>query len=217
MRNSIRLFALSALAMVALGAQFAPATGAPDNGGYPNDTPALKARMEMRTLWADHASLTHAYIVSTAAGLPDTEALAKRMQQNADDIASALARHYSNAVGARLSTLLRMHATLFSDAMLMAKKNEKDEMSSVQDKLELNGRETVAFLCSLNPNWDEATLRGEFEEHVNHENDELTARAGQDWPGDISAWDGAQEQILKLADMLSFGIERQFPDHFVAN
>ena len=213
MSNSIRVFAFTIVTMLALGAQSAPA--APIYGTY-NDTSALKARMEMRALWSDHASLTHAYIVSAAAGLPDVGALAQRMQKNADDIAGTLGRYYSDGAAARLSTLLRTHATLVSDAQQMAKNNEKDAMTSVQDKLELNGRETVAFLCSLNPNWDEATLRGVFEEHVNHENDELTSRVQQDWPGGITAWDDAQAQVLKLADMLSLGIERQFPDRFAA-
>ena len=217
MRNSFRVFALTAVMLVALGAQQAVAPAAPDNGANNNGTSALKARMEMRRVWSEHASLTRAYIVSAASGNPDTETLAKRVQQNADDLASTLGQYYGDAVRARLSTLFRMHAMLFSDAVTMAKTNEKDEMSSVQDKLELNGRETIAFLCSLNPRWDEATLRGEFEEHVNHENDELTAHVQQGGLGDLVASDEAQKQILELADMLSSGIERQFPDRFVAN
>ena len=215
MRNVINGLVLVAVAVVAIGAIPAP-SAASNTSAYVNDSPALKARLEMRRLWSDHAALTHAYMVSAAGGLPDTEALARRMQQNADDIAGTLALYYSDGAGARLGTLFRTHAMLFTDAVTMAKKNEKDEMSSVQDKLELNGREAVAFLCSLNPNWDEATLRAEFEEHVNHENDELTARVSQDWPGDLTAWGDAQNQILKLADMLSAGIERQFPDRFAA-
>jgi hypothetical protein len=199
--------------MVALGVQRAPS--APIYGTY-NDTAALKARMEMQRLWSDHASLTHAYIVSAGNNLPDVAVLAQRMQKNADDIANALGQYYSAGASARLSTLLRTHATLVSDALQMAKNNEKDDMTSVQDKLELNGREIVSFLCSLNPNWDEATLRGMFEEHVNHENDQLTTRSSQDWAGGITAWDDSQEQVLKLADMLSLGIERQFPDRFAA-
>ncbi|HKW15585.1 MAG TPA: hypothetical protein VJS69_13950 [Candidatus Krumholzibacteria bacterium] len=215
MKNLINGLVLVVVAVVAIGAKPVPSAASNANASL-NDTPALKARLEMRRLWSDHASLTHAYMVSAAVGLPDTETLARRMQQNADDIAGTLALYYSDGAGARLGTLFRTHAMLFTDAVQMAKKNEKDEMSSVQDKLELNGRETIAFLCSLNPNWDEATLRAEFEEHVNHENDELTARVSQDWPGDLTAWNDAQSQILKLADMLSFGIERQFPERFVA-
>jgi hypothetical protein len=213
MRNLIRVIALLAVATVTAG----PAWSAPIYGTY-NDNAALKARLEMRRLWSDHASLTHAYIVSAASDLPDVETLAQRVQKNADDIANNLSQYYSAAAGARLSTLLRAHAMLLSDAIQMARKNEKDEMTSVQDKLESNGRDTVAFLCSLNPNWDEATLRGEFEEHVNHENGELTTRTGQDWAGGITAWDDAQAQVLRLADMLSLGIERQFPERFaIAN
>jgi hypothetical protein len=58
MRHSIRVFVFLAVAM----ATAAPALSAPIYGTY-NDNSALKARLEMRRLWSDHASLTHAYIV----------------------------------------------------------------------------------------------------------------------------------------------------------
>jgi hypothetical protein len=202
-------------AVITLGAEPAPPTATADDV-HANNT-AVKARTEMRRLWLQHAALTHEYIVNATTGSNDTAALAKRVQQNADDLAGALGQYYSDGARAKLSTLFRAHATLFGDAITMAKTNEKDEMTSVQDKLELNGRETVAFLAFLNPNWDEATLRGEFEQHVNRENDELTARVQQDGPGDATAWNQAQEQIVEFADMLSAGIERQFPDRFAPN
>jgi len=89
-------------------------------------------------------------------------------------------------------------------------------MGPVQDKLQATGDQIVAFLVDLNPNWKQAGLDNLFEEHINHENDQLMARIDHDWDGDIKACDEAQEEALKLADTLSLGIERQFPDRFTA-
>ena len=36
----------------------------------------------------------------------------------------------------------------------------------------------------------------------------------QDWDGDIAAYERVEEQALKMADMLSDGIRKQFPQKF---
>jgi hypothetical protein len=216
MKRSIPVLALLSVTVLALGAKPGAPPVAADHDVYTTDTAALKARLEMRRLWSDHAALTHAYIMSATAELPNEEALARRVLENADEITNALAQYYSTATAARVSALLRQHVMLITDAVHMAKAKEKDEMGPVQDKLDGNGKELVSFLAGLNPNWNEAELGGMIEEHINHENDALMACVDHDWPGNINAWDDAQNDILKLADVLSLGLERQFPDRFAA-
>jgi len=211
--SGLMVLVLGALAPVAVSSP--PPEAAADNDIY-NDSPAVDARLEMRHLWAQQVSIMHAYIVSATSDLPDTEWLMKSATRNADDIAAAVTAYYSSAYGAKLSALLREHVILFSDAVRMAREREKDEMGPVQDKLDRNGHEIVSFLADANPNWSAGELDDVIEAHINYENDQLMARIDHDWDSDNKAWIEAGKNAMKLADMLSQGLERQFPDRFVA-
>jgi len=80
----------------------------------------------------------------------------------------------------------------------------------------MNGHEIVSFLADANPNWNAGELDDVIEAHINYENDQLMARIDHDWDSDNKAWIEAGKNAMKLADMLSQGLERQFPDRFVA-
>ena len=43
---------------------------------------------------------------------------------------------------------------------------------------------------------------------------QLTARLTKDWDGDVRAFDAVYDHILHMADALSDGIVKQFPDKF---
>jgi len=51
-------------------------------------------------------------------------------------------------------------------------------------------------------------------EHLKLLTDEVTSRIKKDYKADIAAYDKSQDQILKMADMLSVGIIQQFPKKF---
>ena len=64
-------------------------------------------RTDMRKLWEDHVTWTRLFIVSAAAGAPDTDATAQRLLQNQVDIGNAVKPLYGEAAGSQLTSLLR--------------------------------------------------------------------------------------------------------------
>ena len=50
--------------------------------------------------------------------------------------------------------------------------------------------------------------------HLSTTATELTARLHKDWAGDVKAFDAVYDHILHMADALSDGIVKQFPDKF---
>ena len=77
-----------------------------------------------------------------------------------------------------------------------------------------NADQIAAFLSQANPNWPKATLSDLMRKHLSTTTNEVTARLHKDWDGDVKAFDAVYDHILMMADALSDGIIKQFPDKF---
>jgi hypothetical protein len=51
-------------------------------------------------------------------------------------------------------------------------------------------------------------------EHLSLTTQEAMARLHGDWDADVKAYDAVHQQILKMADQLTMGVVKQFPDKF---
>lgn len=75
----------------------------------------------MRELWTDHVVYTRSFIVSAAAGLPDTAEVSQRLLRNQDEIGEAIKPYYGDAAGTQLAALLRNHIQLAAKTLTAAK------------------------------------------------------------------------------------------------
>lgn len=178
------------------------------------DTPGVKARMEMRRLWEDHIVFTHAYVISATSNLPDAQPVLQRLLKNQDDIGNAIKPYYGEAAGAKLATLLREHITIAGAVVKAAMANDKTALTTEQQKWSANGKSIAAFLSGANPNWKQADLEQMMQTHLDLLTNAVVARLNKDWTAEIKAYDDGHDHILKMADALSAGIEKQFPDKF---
>jgi hypothetical protein len=81
--------------------------------------------------------------------------------------------------------------------------------------LRANADSIAAFLNKANPrNWSRSTLAGALQMHVNLLLQEATAHVKGDWQGSIAALDASFDQALQMADVLSEGVIKQFPNRF---
>src|SRR5262245_8661468 len=76
---------------------------------------------DMRKLWEDHITWTRLFIVSFAAGLPDTDPTAQRLLQNQTDLGNAIKPFYGDAAGNQLTALLHDHILIAADLLTAAK------------------------------------------------------------------------------------------------
>ena len=172
-------------------------------------------RDAMRTLWDDHVVWTRLFIVSTLGDLPDAQATTERLLQNQTDIGNAIKPYYGEAAGTKLSGLLREHILIAADIVKGAKAGDTAKVDAAKTKWTANADEIAAFLSGANAkNWPAAEMKTMMHDHLAATTTELEMRLKKDWKGDIAAFDRVEEQIMRMADMLSDGIIKQFPDKF---
>jgi hypothetical protein len=214
------LLAAAALsAVLALGAPGGggPATADAHAAGDHAVAPARQAalRQDMRVLWEDHITWTRMVIVDFAADLPSLPASRARLLRNQKDIGDAIAPFYGKAAGKRLTALLREHILIAVDVLTAAKASDAQGLAQAQARWTRNAHQIADFLSSANPqSWPRAEMRRMMRGHLKLTTDEAVARLTADFRADVRAYDKVHAQILEMADMLSTGIIRQFPERF---
>jgi hypothetical protein len=175
----------------------------------------LALRQGMRKLWEDHITWTRLVIVSTAAGLPDLDPTTQRLLQNQTDIGNAVKPFYGDAAGAKLTELLRAHIIGAADVLAAAKANDATKLDAAKKSWYANGDEIAAFLNGANAkNWPLADMQSMMREHLDLTLAEASSQLQGQYAQSVADYDKVHDSILKMADMLSDGIIKQFPKKF---
>lgn len=186
---------------------------APDSGVVAKPvTSDFELRNGMRRLWQDHVGWTRVYLVSAIAGLPDAPQAAARLLQNQVDIGNAIKPFYGDAAGDRLSSLLHDHITGAVDVVSAAKAGDTAKLATAKTAWYANADAIAAFLASANPNWPAADLTDMMHMHLDLTLTEATARLKGDWAADVAAYESVSMHIDRMADALTAGVAKQFPD-----
>jgi len=166
----------------------------------------------MRKLWEDHVTWTRLAIISLTTGAPDTNATVGRLLQNQVDIGNAVKPFYGSTAGDQLTVLLKEHILIAADLIAAVKSGNQAAVAAKQAQWEQNADQIAAALNSLNPRfWKLDALKAELHMHLKLTTDEVVARLQGDWAADVVAYDRVHVHMLHLADLLSSGIAKQFP------
>jgi hypothetical protein len=171
--------------------------------------------LAMDKLWEDHITWTRMYVISAAADLPDTDAVAARLLKNQEDIGNAIKPLYGEEAGGQLTTLLKEHITIAVDLVSAAKAGDSAGIEEANTRWTENANQIGTFLSTANPdNWTEAEMQEMMNTHLALTLEEATARLNGDWQADIAAYDKVHDAMLEMSGMLTKGIVAQFPDKF---
>lgn len=215
--NAVRIPVALALAMLivlsaALGLNVRTASGE----AHHQETAATASLHDtMRVLWEDHVFWTRLYIISFADDLPDKDSTAERLLQNQVDIGNALVPYYGEEAGAKLTELLQDHILGAVALLEAAKSGDQTAIDLASTEWYANSDAIAAFLNSLNPdNWPLDAMTSAMKMHLDQTLVEATARLTGDYAADIAAFDEIRAHILLMADLLTQGIEAQFPSGY---
>ena len=147
--------------------------------------------------------------------LPDKGDTTDRLLQNQVDIGNAIKPYYGDAAGEKLTALLKTHITTAAEVVAAAKANDTAKMADANKRWYANADEIAAFLSGANPkSWPPAEMKQMMHEHLDLTTAEVVAHLKGIWADDIAAYDKVHGQILRMADMLSAGIVKQYPAKF---
>jgi hypothetical protein len=175
----------------------------------------LAFRNGMRRVWEDHIVWTRLTIISLTTESPDTDATVARLLRNQTDIGNAVKPFYGKAGGDKLTAELRRHILIAAEVIAAARAGDQAKLTDAQARWSRNGDDIAAVLNSVNPRfWKLGALKAELRTHLRLTTDEVVARLQGNWAADVAAYDRIHDHALHLADLLSSGVVRQFPQRF---
>jgi hypothetical protein len=170
---------------------------------------------QMRKLWEDHVTWTRLAIVTFADGSAGFGATAARLLQNQADIGDAIKPFYGAAAGDRLTSLLHDHITIAVEILQAAKAGDTAAFNEASQRWYANANDIADFLSAANPRfWPQAVMRASMKTHLDQTLAEAADELGGDYAGSVAEYEEVHLHILAMADLLSSGIIRQFPNKF---
>lgn len=169
----------------------------------------------MRRLWEDHGTWTDHAIDSFVDGAPDLNPAVTRLLANQTDIGNAVKPFYGRAGGAKLTSLLKAHINDAVGVLKAVKSGDKSQISAAESAFSTNGDQIAAFLHKANPRfWSTPAMKKMMRVHLNQVLALATDRFGGKYEAEVREYDVYIDHIQAMADMLSSGIMKQFPQRF---
>ena len=170
---------------------------------------------QMRKLWEDHVTWTRLAIVTFADGSAGFNDTAARLLQNQTDIGDAIKPFYGDAAGNQLTALLHDHITIAVELLQAAKAGDAAALQDASDRWYANANDIADFLAAADPvHWPQATMRAAMKTHLDQTlaeaQDELTGH----YAASVADYEEIHHHILEMADLLSNGIMKAFPQDF---
>jgi hypothetical protein len=215
-RAAVAVITAAVIAAAALGwsASTSTAIAAPARASAPSPK-AVAFHDAMRELWQAHGTWTERAIVDFVGGLPDTNLVVGRLLQNQVDIGKAVKPYYGAKAGNKLTTLLQAHINAAVNVLKAAKSGDAAATLKAEAAFFANGNQVAAFLHSANPHhWSLKAMRTMMRVHLNQVIELAVGQLKGHYKAAISEYGVYIDHILDMADMLSMGIEQQFPSRF---
>ena len=180
---------------------------------HPDPIYANDLRVGMRKLWVSNAIWMREYIVNTIGADLSLDAASKRLAKSQDDIGRAFAPFYGAETGSKVTTLLRQHTSLMKEMIEASMAKDTAKRTEADKRWRANADSITTLLSTVNPtNWPMATIQPVLVGGMNLTIAETNARLKRDYNADVETFDTILAQSLKLADMFSEGIIKQFPN-----
>ena len=200
---------------VTAGAATSPATTHAAMASTAAAVTAPKLHAAMRGLWHGHIVATRDYALAVHAGNAAAEQKTEAaVIDNAKQIAGAVGGFYGAAAGDTTFKALGGHWAGVKALTLAAKAKDAAAEQKAMDDLAANATAIAQFFAGANPqNWTVGQLQGALLMHVGDHKQQVDAMmANAPAAHQAQLWSDMQHHMNMIADVLSDGIAKQFPD-----
>lgn len=170
----------------------------------------LQLSNTIRQLWMEHVLWTRFFILSTAFDLPDLQFVTERLLQNPVDFARVLKPFYGEQIAMQFKRLFTDHLLIAAQLVNAAKSGDTAQVDKQRRRWYANAEDIAKFLASINRFWSEAQWRNLLFDHLRMTEDEAVFILTGQYEKSIKEYDNIQAEALKMADVMTCGIIRQF-------
>jgi hypothetical protein len=207
---------VTVLAISGAGESHAATHGAHGDSVPVRTAKAVAFHDEMRALWEAHGSWTHMVITSFVGNQPNLKAEEAVLLQNQVDIGNAVKPYYGNAAGNKLTNLLKAHILGAVNVLVAAKSGDATQLGQAERAWFANGRQIADFLHAADPAFlSRSAARQMMKVHLDQVIEQAVDELKGNYAADARAFAPYIRHILEMADMISSGIIRQFPQRFL--
>lgn len=174
----------------------------------------MQLRMALRDAWDVHARWTRGYIVSLLADLPDSTRAKLRLVEGANDVADGMNPYYRGTTMPELANVMKRNVLLAGRAVAAVRSGDSVAIAAARSNWSAGTDSLAQSLAMINPNWPVIKLGASLQRYQDQTWRQMAARSRRDWTADIAAYDQTYIEARAIADALSAGIVKQFPDRF---
>ena len=178
-----------------------------------NPAKVAATKKAVEGLWVGHINAVRAVVVAETSG-KDTKAAEGEVVSNAHAIADTIAGFYGKPAGDKLFTLLAGHYGAVKAYLDATVAKDSAKQGGATDKITSNADEIATFLSGANPYLPKATLLEMLTVHGSQHISQIQQLEAKDAAAETKTAAAMKTHILMLADALTDGIAKQFPEKF---
>lgn len=185
----------------------------PETGGCISSA-QVSVGNRLRMLWEQHVYWTRMAIISMAFGLPDTKVTTERLLENPRDFEEALKPLYGEKVSSQFAKLFTSHLVIAAELVGDLKAGDASAAAETEKRWYANANEIADFLGSVNTYWSAAEWRRLLNDHLAMTREEAAAVLAGQYAKSVAIFGNIEKEALVMADAMTQGIVRQFPQYF---